>query len=90
MTHTFIICYSSRELQYTEMLLDGYNAEEKRPENAYIKAIEYGLNEKVREEEQQEQQEVEQSQSQSQSQSQDQIVIVCSANARCIIEQRSY
>jgi hypothetical protein len=66
---------------------DGYNAEEKRPENAYIKAIEYGLNEKIREEEQQEQQEEEQSQSQSQSQSQDQTVIVCPANARCIIEQ---
>lgn len=62
---------------------DGYNAEEKRPENAYIKAVEYGLNEKIREEEQQEQQEEEQSQSQSQ----DQTVIVCPANARCIIEQ---
>lgn len=67
---------------------DGYNAEEKRPENAYISALEYGLNEKIREEEQQqEQQEEEHSQSQSQSQSQDQTVIVCSANARCIIEQ---
>jgi hypothetical protein len=34
---------------------DGYNAEEKRPENAYIKAAEYGLNEKIREEVRQEQ-----------------------------------
>jgi hypothetical protein len=66
---------------------DRYNAEEKRPENAYISAREYGLNEKIREEEQQEQPEEEQSQSQSQSQSQDQTVIVCPANARCIIEQ---
>ena len=62
---------------------DGYNAEEKRPENAYINAAEYGLNEEIRVEEQQEQQEEEQSQSQSQQQT----VIVCPANARCIIEQ---
>lgn len=60
---------------------DGYNAEQKRPENAYISAVEYGLNEKIREEEQQEQQE------EKQSQSQQLIVIVCPANAGCIIEQ---
>jgi hypothetical protein len=38
---------------------DGYNAEEKRPENAYISALEYGLNEKIREEEQQQEQQEE-------------------------------
>jgi hypothetical protein len=40
---------------------DGYNTEEKRPENAYIKAVEYGLNEKIREKEQ-----IQEEQSQSQ------------------------
>src|SRR5919106_706438 len=40
---------------------DGYNAEEKRPENAYINAAEYGLNEEIREKEQ-----IQEEQSQSQ------------------------
>src|SRR5919106_1995316 len=40
---------------------DGYNAEGRRPENAYIKAVEYGLNEKIREKEQ-----IQEEQSQSQ------------------------